>query len=623
MRRKIFSFYFILIMIGLSITGFSTFYLSQRFYKTEVEERMINSASLIRYQVLETVKRGNTADFNEISKTYSVILSSDDNSANLRDNKSKVRVTFINYEGNVLGESEKDYRNMENHLGRKEIQEAIQGKTGKDIRFSDTIETDFLYIALPIKEIKAIVRVSVPLVQIRKIYQLIWNYELSGMIIGIVLTLLLALKFSTSITQPISELIIKSREISFGNYSVRVKAESDDELGQLAGTFNDMASQLEKIVFELKDKNLKMDTILNSMTDGIIAVDKNFRIILINKVACKLFKIESTNGLIGSDFLEVIRNNNINKMLNETLGKRVVLSNEININYSEYKPGGKVGGKILSITTIPFQPLFLKSEDYNQTLTFNEGAVLSIQDITNIKKLEQMRSDFVSNVTHELKTPLTSIRGFVETLRNGAIHDDEVADKFLEIIDIEAERLYNLINDILQLGEIESAKNNTNNNANNYTNSNIGSQNIKKLIDESISLLKTQADKKGIIIHVDVQDNLLITANKDRIKQMLINLVDNGIKYNKSGGSVSVSSFKDEGNLVIKVADTGIGIPEEHLPRIFERFYRVDKGRSRSMGGTGLGLSIVKHIVNLYDGNIKVHSEPDHGTEFIIQLPLS
>lgn len=565
-------------------------------------------------------------DFDRAAKSYAEALSSgsqnQDSKKQARDDvkqnseefaHNQMRITFIDFSGKVLGDSEADYQAMENHLNRKEVREAIQGETGKDIRFSSTLKLDFLYIAVPVKEISVIVRLSLPLVQIRSIYNIILGYEFLGILAGITLTLIVTIKFSKSITEPVHELIVKSREISSGNYKVRVKVKSQDEIEQLAETFNNMASQLEKTVYDLKDKNLKMDTILNNMTDGIIAVDKNNSVVLVNSVACRLFGIPDANEneIIGKNILEIIRNTHINRMLNETLKGKTVLSDEINVSFS--------GGRIYRITTVPVQTSlkdssFLKENPFsdNSFLAFNQGAVISVQDITNIKKLEQIRSEFVSNVTHELKTPLTSIRGFIETLRNGAINDKEVADKFLEIIDIESERLYALINDILQLSEIESGKNETSTEA----------VDVDGVIEECAAMLKSEADKKIVSIHINSRgNNLFINASRNRIKQMLINLIDNGIKYNVSGGGILISVYKNAGWLIMKVKDTGIGIPEEHLPRIFERFYRVDKGRSRSMGGTGLGLSIVKHIVNLYNGDIKVQSRPGAGTEFIIRFP--
>lgn len=595
MKKKIFLYYILLIVIGISVTGFFTSELAQRFYRQEVEEKLINTARLIQYQINDESTKGAKTDLNDEANKYAQILNQSVQPEASHENM-QTRITFVDFSGKVLGESSTNYLGMENHLERKEIQEAIKGKIGRDIRKSKTLNMDFLYIALPVNSIKAVVRVSVPLVQISKIDQIIWNYTIIGILAGLILTVLLALRFSTSIIRPINELISVSREIALGNFSKRVNIKSRDELGQLADTFNDMALRLEVTLSELMDKNIKVDSIINSMTSGIVAVDSCYRIILINSIACEMFGINHGPGVIGINILELIRNHQINAFMKETIENNITLVNEITV--------GTPDNKILRIHTTP-----IKSKD---GASLNSGGIASILDVTNIRKLEQIRTEFVSNVTHELKTPLTSIRGFIETLRSGAINDKNVADKFLEIIDIEAERLYMLINDILQLSEIESKQ----------KDSNIGTYNLKSIIEETISILQGVAEKKNISLQHDVSDNIKIVANRDRIKQMLINLIDNGIKYNAENGSVGIKAYKAEGKIVIKVKDTGIGIAPEHLPRIFERFYRVDKGRSRSMGGTGLGLSIVKHIVNMYNGDLKVNSEPGKGTEFVIQLPV-
>jgi two-component system phosphate regulon sensor histidine kinase PhoR len=307
-----------------------------------------------------------------------------------------------------------------------------------------------------------------------------------------------------------------------------------------------------------------------------------------------IFNIHTKDNIVGRKIIENIRNNQVNLLLRESIEKNVPLINEIIITSPDEK--------ILRISTNP-----IKSKEDSDT---NLGGIIFIQDITSIRKLEQIRTDFVSNVTHELKTPLTSIRGFIETLRSGAVNDKAVADRFLEIIDIEAERLYVLINDILQLSEIENKQKDIN----------IGRHNLNSIVDETLSILQGVADKKNISLTSEIDKDLSIVANRDRIKQMLINLIENGIKYTLENGSVHVYAAKKAGKVLISVKDTGIGIPQEHLSRIFERFYRVDKGRSRNMGGTGLGLSIVKHIVNLYNGDIKVISTPGTGTEFIIRF---
>ncbi len=592
MKRKIFLLYIILVIIGVTITGFFTSQISHRFYTQEVQQGLINNAYLIKYHLENHPSKNGAVNYNIEAARYSEILNKQQVELG---NGYYTRITFINFAGKVLGESKADYREMENKLDRPEIQQAIKGSVGLDKRFSNTLKVDFLYVAVPVASHNLIIRLSIPLLKLTEINNIIWKYAALGILAGILLTTILALRFSYSLTNPINELSSLSRDIAGGNYSKRVNVVSKDELGELAKAFNEMAYKLEKTVADLKDKNIKFDSVMHSMSNGIIAVDRNFRIILINSIACKLFNISEQEAM-GNNFTEGVRNSKINKLIERAIKEDSQFTEEIR-NSRHYD-------NILRITAVP-----LRQKEWTGS---NSGGIISIHDITNIKKLEQIRTEFVSNVTHELKTPLTSIRGFVETLRNGAINDPGVAGRFLEIIDIEAERLYTLINDILQLSEIETKQRDTN---------------IKKfkflpLLKETISVLEGSAESKKIRIKYNVEENLNIIANSNRIKQMLINLIDNAIKYNRKGGYVSITAYKAEGSVIVIVKDNGIGIPEDHQKRIFERFYRVDKGRSRSMGGTGLGLSIVKHIVNLYSGNIKIISKPGGGTEFIIQLPM-
>lgn len=593
MRRKILLYYILLVVIGVSITGLFTSQLAHRFYKFEVEEKLRDTAALVKHYLSEKLSTSGSLDYDAEAKSYSQVLDGSD----IPDLKMgrMARITFIDSSGRVLGDSDKNYREMENHLDRKEIRDALSGSPGSDIRLSDTFGVDFLYYAVSMEGSDVILRVSVPLIQLRRIDEIILYYTIAGIIAGILLTSFLAYRFSNSIVAPIRELTEISRLIAEGHYGKRAYTGNEGELGELSSAFNEMAARLEKTVADLRDKNIRLDSIMNSLTNGVIAVDSNYRLLLINTIACELFDVKRESDVLGLNLIEVIRNSHVNGLLRETVEKDISKISEIII--------GTGYEKVLRIYTNP-----IMSKDGSGK---NLGGIASVHDITNIRRLEQIRTEFVSNVTHELKTPLTSIRGFVETLRSGAADDRSVADKFLEIIDIEAERLYMLINDILQLSEIESKQ----------KDSNIGTYSLKAIISEVVSFLSGVAEKKNVRLEYEVEDGIEIVANRNRLKQMLINLVDNGIKYNARNGRVSIKAYRGDGKIMLIVKDTGIGIAKKHLPRIFERFYRVDKGRSRSMGGTGLGLSIVKHIVNLYNGDIKVKSEPGKGTEFIIQLP--
>lgn len=600
MRKKLLLYFIILIIAGMSITGIFTVQHARNLYMGEVRERIMTIAALYDQEIMQEAKDGEKTDFDALAKEFSNILAANAPTAakafgNADSYAFRPRITVIDFKGRVLGESDADYSRMENHLGRKEVQQALNGTVGEDIRSSKTLNMDFLYIAIPSSLSDLVIRVSVPLDQLKKIDLQILLYSLAGMLAGLLLTTLLAYRFASGISKPLRELTAAARDISGGNYSKRVTVRKHDEIGQLASTFNNMAARLDSTVTDLTDKNIKFDAILNSILYSLIAVDRNLRIILINSIALKFFGI-TQDSVIGKRFVEVIRNHQLNEILQKTIESNTPQFKELTLGSPE--------SGTFSVHSSP-----IMAQDGEGT---NAGGIITIQDITATKKLEQIRTEFVSNVTHELKTPLTSIRGFVETLRNGAIYDASVAPRFLEIIDIEAERLTMLINDILQLSEIENARGDTN----------IEEYDLSAIITEVLSILAHEADKKSVELKSETTGKMNVNVNRDRIKQMLINLIDNAIKYNRENGSVLVRAVRSEGSLAISVEDTGIGIEEQHISRIFERFYRVDKGRSRSMGGTGLGLSIVKHIVNLYDGSISVESEPGKGTKFTVLLPV-
>lgn len=599
MRKRILGFSILLIITGIAVTSIFNAALSRYFYKYEVENSIKNTAILLTYQIEQLSSISKQINYDKLAKEYAQKLNEQPKSSNEIFFVNSTRITIIDYKGNVLGESDTNKNSMENHLSRKEIQDAIHGQMGIDQRFSETMGLTYVYLALPIPEKQVVVRVSIPLNNISLINKAFFNYTLIGILVGLLLASFVALRLSHIITDPINEFINTSKEIASGNYKKRVAIKSKDELGQLASTFNEMAEKLDDIICDAMSKNIRVDTVINSMRSAIIAVDDKEKIILINPIACDIFGIQHGPGIIGKGIIDITRNPKINSFISDTVNKNVEITDEIAIYSSSSN-----SECIFRVYTSPIKALECESR--------NSGGIITLHDVTALKKLEQIRTEFVSNVTHELKTPLTSIKGFVETLRSGAIDDPDVAIQFLDIIDIEAERLYMLINDILQLSEIEGMQ----------KDNHISEHNLKAIIDEVLILLKAAAEKKNISLIIDVPDNIRIYANKDRIKQMLINLIDNAINYNTENGKVVIHAEKSNGKLIISIKDTGIGIPKAHQVRVFERFYRVDKGRSRNMGGTGLGLSIVKHIVNLYSGDIRIISEPGSGSEFIIQLPI-
>ncbi len=597
MKNRIIRFSTILVAIGIIVTAIFTSALARYFYKYEAQSNIRNIASLLVYQLENDYNNNRLIDYDSLCKTYAKTINERNDGIN-KYNLSSVRITIIGYDGAVLGESDTNVKDMANHLDRKEVQEALSGNEGTAQRTSNTLGYTYIYVTIPVKDMGIIVRVSIPLNKLNSINIAFLCYTIIGLLVGLLFTMLLAVKLSHIITDPIYKLISISKEISRGNYKKRVDINSNDEIGQLAATFNEMADKLDSTLSDVMNKNIRVDTVINSMSSGIIAVDNKGKIILINTIACNIFGVHHGPGIIGKNIGDITRNIKINSYMNETISNNVQLMEELSLSTSSNSE------KIYRIYTSPIKSV--------EPGNLNSGGIIALNDITALKKLEQMRTEFVSNVSHELKTPLTSIRGFVETLKSGAIEDTEIAAHFLDIIDIEAERLYILINDILQLSEIEAMR----------KDENVSQHYLKDILSEVMLILENAASKKNIKLEVNCNPNIEILANKDRIKQMLINLIDNAIKYNFENGTVFINAEKLSGKLVISIKDTGIGIPEAHQSRIFERFHRVDKGRSRNMGGTGLGLSIVKHIVNLYSGDIRVISEPGKGSEFIIQLPL-
>lgn len=351
-------------------------------------------------------------------------------------------------------------------------------------------------------------------------------------------------------------------------------------------------AQLSGRIRRLENENNHMQAVQNSMAEGVIALDKESRVLSVNPAIEKIFNILKKDAE-GKFFLESIRNNDISEIINTVLKKGEFISKELNLVW-------------------PIQRVF----QINASPLFENGAVNGclavLHDITEIRKLERIRSDFVANVSHELKTPLTSIKGFVETLLEGAILDKENGYNFLKIIQNHAERLNSLINDLLDLSYIESKE----------ISLNAEELKIRGLLDEVLSAFNTQLNKKSIAVDNSLPPDLSVRADRDKIGQVLVNLIDNAIKFNREKGFIKIYSRDSQDKIKITVEDSGPGIPAKDIPRIFERFYRVDKARSRELGGTGLGLSIVKHLVELHGGSAGVESAEGLGSKFWFTLPL-
>ncbi len=504
------------------------------------------------------------------------------------------RVTIINEEGVVLADSDEDPKVMNNHLNREEIIETNEtGEPATTKRFSNTLKTDYLYVAqkITIGDEKYFIRISKPLIDIDSITKAVRSYSIVAIIFTALMAVFISFIVTRRITGPLYQLTEAANLIANGEYGKKIYNQSKDQIGLLTESFNLMSKNLEKSISEITSRNSELESILNSMINGIIAIDKSRNILMINKISFEILNLPEDYVVENESMYKIIRNDEVAEMVEISMNQGISQIKELPYVHLD---------KILRIYINPIRTA------NNETI----GSIVVIQDVTQIRKLEQMRSDFVSNVSHELKTPLTSIKGFVDTLKQGAINDQNTAMRFLDIIEIESDRLHRLITDILLLSEIESMDRDSEN----------SEANLKAVLEEVIEMLASKADEKNLTLKFRVEEDYVISANRDRIKQMFINLIDNAIKYTEKGQVEVVISEKNPW-IQILVKDTGIGFSEVHKERLFERFYRVDKGRSRSQGGTGLGLSIVKHIVLLYKGKISVISTPGQGTTFEILLP--
>ena len=490
-----------------------------------------------------------------------------------------VRFTVINKEGEVIFDNE--ITKLDNHNNRQEIIDAFKNGSGSSVRYSESLSTSMVYVATKIDD-NTVIRSSVPVNSIRVFTSGTLKYYIAIILLVFVLSLFLAVKLVKIIVYPINELQKVTSKIENGDLNKRAIIYNYDEIGFLAQTFNKIEAQLEIRIIDPLDKKNKLEAILESMESGVIAIDNNENIILINSYSQKLFDLKEDN--IGKKISDCIIDYDL-------------------INFIREIP--EIGTKEIKLFHPIERELRVKKSPIINYLNNSIGIVITVQDITDIKRLENMRSEFVANVSHELKTPLTSIKGFSETLRY--VDDSETKNKFLDIIDKESERLTNLINDILILSNIE----NIHKMESEYFNPG-------DVIENVLDMVKSQAYKKSIIIKYNDCFNSEILGSKDKFHQLAVNLIENAIKYSNENGIVKIDLTLEEQYFVFKVKDNGIGIPKNDIPRIFERFYRVDK--SRSTRGTGLGLAIVKHIVKLFNGEISVKSKVGRGSTFTVKI---
>lgn len=588
MKRKrllwqIYPSYLLIIIVSLiAVTYYSSnFY--QDFFLHQTYEDLKSRGEILKHGIIDLISKPNQLD--QFLKRAG--------------KDSNTRITVIFPSGLVVADSDEDPVNMENHKHRPELINAFQGKVSSISRHSDTLDQEMMYVALPIEKdnvVQAVIRTSISISSIDdNIRKVIYQIIVYGIFIAIFASIV-GFFISKKITRPIEKMTKGAEFFSRGDLSRKLVIPDSKELAGLAQALNSMASELDdKIRTAIQQKN-ELDSVLSSMQEGVIALDRDDNVISINPSAADIFHVNQED-VHGSKIEESIRNNSLLQFIKDAQQSQTTIERDIILFNNTVK-------RIVYLHSAPLR-------DAQHQLI---GLLIILNDVTKLRQLENIRQDFAANVSHEIKTPLTSIKGFIETLLSESNISREERIRFYEVIERNVSRLNAIIDDLLQLSQIEQIED-----RNQLT---LIETDLSDVINNSVQACTEKANEKEITIEKKHNSEKKIKADPQLIEQALINLIDNAIKYNPEKSHIVIETQTGESEIVLNVSDNGPGIAKEHLNRLFERFYRVDKGRSRKLGGTGLGLAIVKHIVMAHKGKIEVQSQPKKGSVFSIHLPF-
>ena len=570
MRRRVLGLILAATLLAVTLLGAGTYIYVRKLMIERTEERMEDIARLL----LSELEPG---EEEEQAKRWLEALNAQ---------YDVYRLTLMDAQGQVFFDSDAAAGEMENHLEREEISDALQNGTGRAMRYSPTTQRHYLYVA--VYSGGTVLRISQDFVQIR---------QMQGTILGIVTISALLTLLATGLASfpaaqkllldPIRALRVGAGRIAQGDLNSRIP-DQPAEMGMLAKDFNAMAASLSRSLSTERMQRAQLQAVLHAIPAGVIAVDEAGVVTQCNPEAVRLLNLSGEN--VGKKLMESTRDTRLCALAEDTVRENAPQSDEW------------TGERVLAVSGAPIRTGGGKSV----------GAALVISDRTQLRKLEQMRSEFVSNATHELKTPLTAIRGCIETLQEPEMAaNPQIASEMLEIMDVQGERLQALISDMLELSQIESLP---------QLDGETGS--LSKAVEEAADAVRMQAEKREVALHLQIADGVICRAGQERMRRIAQNLIENAVRYNKPGGNVWVEVRAEGTTGMLAVKDDGIGIPEKDLPRICERFYRVDKDRSRNSGGTGLGLAIVKHLVRRYNGEMEIRSKVNEGTNITILLPM-
>jgi two-component system, OmpR family, phosphate regulon sensor histidine kinase PhoR len=512
--------------------------------------------------------------------------------------QTNIRFSIILPSGKVVGDSDYDPDKMENHSDRPEFQAALQGSSGLSNRRSHTLDERMIYVALPTRkdgQTIGIIRAALPVTNIDNTFWDLYLKIITGSVAIALLAAAIIFFITRRLSRPLAEINQGAERFARGDLSSKVPVPQSEELAKLAEALNHMAAQLDDRFRTITQQRQEQEAILSSMVEGVVAVDNNDRLITLNKAGSRLLMV-NPEMVKGHSIQEIIRNKDLQRFLQQTRNASAPAEGEIALNGLSERFIQLHGTKLLDARGKAI------------------GVLLVMNDVTTMRRLERVRRDFVANVSHELRTPITSIKGFIETLQSGAIHEPENALSFLKIIGRQADRLNQIIEDLLTLSRIEQEEE--------EGQVSLSLEPLKPVLQAAIQISEVRAAEKAINIVLNCPDGFQAYINPQLLEEAVVNLIDNAVKYSPPETLIKVEAEQVSEKVLIRVRDQGRGIAMEHLPRLFERFYRVDASRSRKVGGTGLGLAIVKHIAQAHNGWVTVDSTLGQGSVFTLHIPL-
>ena len=579
----IFSPYLAIIIIALITLIFYASISIKRFYLKQTQTDLQARAFLIQEQIFELLEPLNEKAIDRFCKKTGQLAST--------------RITVILPDGKVAGDSKADPVLMDNHADRPEFLQALTESMGSSMRYSRTLEQNFMYVGITVKkgnDLLAVIRTSIPIDVIGLAVKEIQTKIIFGGLIITLLAAIVSLFVSRRISQPIERLKKVANNLSQGDFQYRMPSSDIEEIGSLYEAIKSMAQELHRRINTIMQQSNQIEAILSSMVEGVIAVNSDERVIWMNNSAASMLECDISKAQNRS-VQEVIRNSEFQHFVKKTLSSNLPVEQDFNMFAGEER-------------FVNVHGTLLRDAEENQI-----GALIVLNDITRLRRLENIRKEFVANVSHEIKTPITAIKGFVETLNDDKVKERQDTKRFLEIITKHAKRLEAIIEDLLSLSKIEKDAE--------TEGIHLSDGRIHDILKTAVQICEAKANAKEINMEVRCDEELTAKINPPLLEQAVVNLIDNAIKYSDPSSTIWIIGSQDNQALMISVKDEGRGIDKQHLPRVFERFYRVDKARSRQMGGTGLGLAIVKHIAQAHGGHVSVESTPGKGSVLTIHLP--